>query len=213
MVRLRNIVLSLLVGAGSLLSAACASRIVPNDDSGTCSPVGSVPEDISGLESGLIVAHTTLFACTCGQRSVAGASEARSLRGADEARRVGSGGEARHLGGSAEDRSLSAVDERRDAGATTEERQIAGTDEERQAGGRSEARPLLGAGEERRLAGSDENRLIAGDSEDRLIGGVDQPLACYPADGCSGFVVSGRGPLQMTHRGGLMNLEDRCVPW
>ena len=109
-------------------------------------------------------------------------------------------------------RMLGGADENRALGGADEARALGGADENRALGGADEARALGGADENRALGGADEARALGGADEARGLGGLDGNLTCSYLPPCTGYVVSGSGPLWRVEQGQRVPLEGRCVP-
>lgn len=169
------------------LVGACAQGSVRLDRK-LCEVVGRA-DDVSTIAAAgphlLVISGPLALRCPCGGRTISGSTDGRQIGGSTEGRRLSGAVEDRRLAGATEARSL--------AGAT-------------------ENRSLAGATESRQLAGGTEQRGFGGNAEDRGLAGQSEPLACFEEASCSGYWVTGAGPLSVFDGKLVTPLAGRCVP-
>jgi hypothetical protein len=164
-----------------------------------CTHVGSaLPEEALASmamtsQAPILVADQAAFRCPCGQRHYGGAVERLAGGGAVERQRTEGVREAVQTGGAIEKTQVAGAAETTASGGAVEREQKGGGVEQQKTGGAAEASALGGAKERARL------------------GGDVEPLTCWEADPCVGFVVSGNGPLRVRDWHGWRTPAGRCV--
>jgi hypothetical protein len=194
---------------GVLLSVLFAGACAAPQERGTCIQV-SDRTDIASLRElyrvhqiALVVARSSVLACSCAERrDIGAAAEDRSLAGAAQDRNLGGAAQDRDLGGAAQDRDL---------GGAAQDRDLGGAAQDRDLGGAAQDRDLGGAAQDRDLGGAAQDRDLGGAAQDRDLGGGTQVFTCCEEPRCDGFSISGGGPFQVFDGLELRPVTDRCV--
>ena len=176
---------------GVLLSVLFVGACAAPQTRGTCIQV-SDRTDIASLRElyrvhqiALVVARSSVLACSCAER--------------------------RDIGAAAEDRSLAGAAQDRDLGGAAQDRDLGGAAQDRDLGGAAQDRDLGGAAQDRDLGGAAQDRDLGGAAQDRDLGGGTQVFTCCEEPRCDGFSISGGGPFQVFDGLELRPVTDRCV--
>ena len=96
-------------------------------------------------------------------------------------------------------------------GGAAEASRVGGAVESPKVGGAVESPKVGGAVEASKVGGAVEASKVGGATEEARSGGVLTGFICYEAPPCSGYRVTGEGPLKVFNGHATVDSADRCV--